>query len=150
MRRFLCALVLIALAVPAFAADNFVGTWKMNAQKSSGPEVDPEGMLVAVDDGGMQSITVTGKAPDGSSFKTQFSVPLHGGQGKIVDAAPYTAVRAKAFTATTSDITFTTDGKPAMHVHSVLSEDGKVMTTTRQVMSGPAKPGAYKDVWEKQ
>ena len=77
MRRFLCALVLIALAVPAFAADNFVGTWKMNAQKSSGPEVDPEGMLVAVDDGGMQSITVTGKAPDGSSFKTQFSVPLH-------------------------------------------------------------------------
>jgi hypothetical protein len=149
MRKLLCALLVIATAVPAFAADKFVGTWKMNAQKSSGPEVDTDGMLVAVDEGGMQSITVTGKAPDGSSFKTQFSVPMHGGPGKIVEA-PYNGVRAKAFTASTSDFTFTTDNKPGMHVRSVLSEDGKVMTTTRQVMSGPAKPGTYTDVWEKE
>jgi hypothetical protein len=149
MRVFLCTLLMIATAVPAFAADKFVGTWKMNAQKSSGPEVDTDGMLVAVDEGGMQSITVTGKAPDGTSFKTQFSVPMHGGQGKIVEA-PYNGVRAKPFTANTSDITFTTDNKPGMHVRSVLSEDGKVMTTTRQVMSGPAKPGTYTDVWERE
>jgi hypothetical protein len=149
MRMFVCTLLVIATAVPAFAADKFVGTWKMNAQKSSGPEVDTDGMLVAVDEGGMQSITVTGKAPDGTSFKTHFSVPMHGGQGKIVEA-PFNGVRAKAFTASTSDITFTTDNKPGMHVHSVLSEDGKVMTTTRQVMSGPGKPGTYTDVWEKE
>jgi hypothetical protein len=149
MRKLLCTLLVIATAVPAFAADKFVGTWKMNAQKSSGPEIDTDGMLVAVDEGGMQSITVTGKAPDGSSFKTQFSVPMHGGPGKIVEA-PYNGVRAKAFTASTSDITFTTDNKPGMHVRSVLSEDGKVMTTTRQVMTGPAKPGTYTDVWEKE
>jgi hypothetical protein len=62
----------------------------------------------------------------------------HGGRGKIVEA-PYNGVRAKAFTASTSDITFTTDNKPGMHVRSVLSEDGKVMTTKRQHMSGPAK-----------
>jgi hypothetical protein len=64
--------------------------------------------------------------------------------------APYNGVRAKAFTTSTSDITFTTDNKPGMHVRSVLSEDGKVMTTTRQVRSGPAKPGTYTDVWEKE
>lgn len=149
MRLFLCTLLVIATALPAFAADKFVGTWKMNAQKSSGPEVDTDGMLVAADEGGVQSITVTGKAPDGSSFKTQFSVPIHGGQGKIVEA-PYKGVKAKPFTASTSDVTFTTDNKLGMQVHSVLSEDGKVMTTTRKVMSGPAKPGTYTDVWEKE
>jgi len=150
MRRLLCALLLVAAVVPAFAADKFAGTWKMNAQKSSGPEVDTDGMLVAVDESGMQSITVTGKAPDGTSYKTQFSVPMHGGQGKIVEAGPYNGVKAKAFTATTSDFMFTTDNKPAMHIHSVLSDDGKVMTTTRKVMSGVAKPGTYTDVWEKE
>jgi hypothetical protein len=150
MRMFLCTLVLVAAVVPAFAADKFVGTWKMNAQKSSGPEVTTDGTLVAVDESGTQSITVTSKAPDGSPIKTQFSVPLHGGQGKIVEAGPYNGVRAKAFTSTVSDLMFTTDNKPAMHIHSVLSEDGKVMTTTRKVISGPAKPGTYTDVWEKE
>ena len=150
MNKLVCTLMLLALAAPAFAADKFAGTWKMNSQKSSGPVVYSDGKLVAADEGEMQTIKVSGKAPDGSSFKTEFAVPLKGGEGKIVDAAPYTAVKAKAFTARTSDIVFMTDGKPAVHVHSVLSADGKVMTTTRTVMSGPAKPGTYKDVWEKE
>jgi hypothetical protein len=149
MRWFLCVAALLTMAMPAFAADNFAGTWNFNSQKSSGPEVVTNGKLVAVDESGMQSITVTGKAPDGSSFKTEFSVPMKGGHGKIV-TADYNGVTAKAFTATTSDFMFTTDGKPAMHIHSVLSPDGKVMTTTRRVISGPMKPGTYTDVWEKE
>ena len=57
MRMFVCTLLVIATAVPAFAADRFVGTWKMNAQKSVLlPEMDTDGMLVAVDKGGMQSM----------------------------------------------------------------------------------------------
>lgn len=150
MRKLLCTLLLVAAVVPAFAADKFAGTWKMNVQKSSGPEVSSEGMLLAVDEGGTQAIKVTVKAPDGNSYKTELTVPLHGGQGKIIEAKPYTGVKAKAFTATTSDFMFTIDNKPAMHIHSVLSGDGKVITTTRKIMSGPEKPGTYTDVWEKE
>lgn len=150
MRPALCVVALLALVTPAFAADRFVGTWKMNTQKSSGPETPTAEQLVAIDEGAEQLITVSGTAPDGSTLQTKFSIPIQGGKGKIIDAAPFTAVHAKAYTASTEDFMFMTEDKPAMHIHSVLSSDGKVMTTTRQVMSGPSKPGTYTDIWEKQ
>jgi hypothetical protein len=150
MRRVICAIALLALVTPAFASDKFAGTWQMNTQKSTGPEAATAEQLVAVDDGADQTITVTGKAPDGSPITTKFSVPLKGGTGKIIDAAPFTAVTSKPYTATTSDFMFMTGDKPAMHIHSVLSSDGKMMTTTRKVMNGPTKPGTYTDIWERQ
>jgi hypothetical protein len=150
MGKLLCTIALLAAVVPAFGADKFAGSWNMNAQKSSGPQADTNGKLVAVNEGDMQTITVTGKAPDGTPFKTEFSVPMKGGEGKIMSAGPYNGVRSKAYTATISDFMFTTNGKPAMHIHSVLSPDGKVMTTTRIVMNGPNKPGKYTDVWERE
>jgi hypothetical protein len=150
MRKLLCTIALLAAVVPAFAADKFAGSWNMNSQKSSGPQADKDAKLVAVDEGDMQTITVTGKAPDGTPFKTEFSVPMKGGEGKVIAGGTYNGVRSKAYTAKTSDFMFTTDGKPAMHIRSVLSADGKVMTTTRTVMSGPNKPGKYTDVWERE
>lgn len=150
MRKVICAIALLALVTPAFASDKFAGTWQMNTQKSTGPEAASASQLVAVDDGADQTITVTGKAPDGSPMTTKFSIPLKGGAGKIIDATPFTAVTSKPYTATTEDFMFMTGDKPAMHIHSVLSSDGKMMTTTRKVMSGPGKPGTYTDVWERQ
>jgi len=150
MRKTLSAIVLLALVSPAFAASKFAGTWKMNTEKSTGPAAPTASDLVAVDDGTDQLITVTGKAPDGSPTMTKFSVPIKGGKGKIVDAAPFTSVTSKPYTATTEDFVFMIDDKPAMHIHSVLSSDGKTMKTTRKVMAGPMKPGAYTDIWEKQ
>jgi hypothetical protein len=150
MRKILCAIALLALVTPAFASDKFVGTWQLNTQKSTGPSAPTAEQLVAVDDGTDQLITVTGKAPDGSPTMTKFSIPIKGGKGKIVDAVPFTGVVSKPYTATTEDFLFTIDDKPAMHIHSVLSIDGKMMTTSRKVISGPVKPGTYTDIWEKQ
>src|SRR5664279_4229790 len=105
MRKILCAIAMLALVTPAFAADKFAGTWKMNTEKSTGPAAPTASDLVAVDDGTDQLITVTGKAPDGSPTMTKFSVPLKGGEGKIIDAVPFTAVKSKPYTATTEDFT---------------------------------------------
>ncbi len=150
MRKALYFVACFTLVVSsAFASDRFDGTWKLNTQKSTGPETATAEQLLAVTSGADQTITVTGKAPDGSALTTRFSVPMKGGEGKIIDA-PFTSVTAKAFTSNTEDFMFMKDGKPAMHIHSVLSHDGKVMTTARKVISGPAKPGNYTDVWEKQ
>ena len=148
MHRVLCILMLCTM--PALAADRFAGTFKLNTDKSTGPAKSTEAKLVATDQDGTETIVVTGKIQDGPDYRTAFSVPLHGGPGKMTEPGPFNSVKAKAFTAKTSDFLFMTDGKPAMHVHSVLSEDGKVMTTTRKVMSGPAKPGTYTDVWERE
>ena len=150
MYKALSIIALLVLVTPGFAADKFEGTWKLNTQKSTGPEIDKECQLVAVDHDNEQLITVTGKAPDGSSFTNKFSVLLKGGIGKIIEANPFDGVTAKAFTANTEDFMFTSGNKPAMHIHSVLARDGKTMKTTRRVMSGPSKPGSYSDIWEKQ
>lgn len=148
MRKILVAVAMLGLIAPAFAADG-VGTWKLNTQKSTGPVVAAFD-LVAVDEGDSQIIDVTDKNGDGSPLITKFSIPLRGGEGKIIDAAPFTGLKAKPISATTQDFLFMLSGKPAMHIHSVLSPDGKVMRTTRKVMRGPMKPGTYVDVWERQ
>jgi hypothetical protein len=153
MRKTLLVLAFLALALPSFAADKFVGSWKLNTHKSTGPEVT-DAALVAVDDGDMQTITVTGPQPDGTQAITKFSIPMKAGEGKIINATPFNGVTVKTYSANTEDFMFTVDGKPAMHIHSVLSSDGKTMTTTRRVISGSMKPGSmkpgkYVDVWER-
>jgi hypothetical protein len=151
MRKVLCAVALLALVTPAFAASSFAGTWKINLAKSTGPEPTALEQAVAVEEGDGQTITVTGKSPDGTPFMNKFSILNKGGTGKIIDATPYTGVTAKPITANTQDFMFTINGKPATHVHSVLSSDGKTMTSTVRVMAGSrSKPGLYKDVWDKQ
>jgi len=150
MRKILCAIALVVLVTPAFAADKFAGTWKLNTQKSTGPSTPTAEQLVSTGDGTDRLIAVSGKAPDGSPIMTKFSVPMKGGTGKIIDAVPFTSVKSKPFKDTSEEFMFMIDGKPVMQIHSVLSSDGKVMTATRKVMGGPVKPGTYTDVWEKQ
>lgn len=151
MRKALSFVALLALATSALAAaDKFEGTWKLNTQKSTGPDVVTDEELVAVDKDGMQLITVTGKAADGTVISNKFSIPLKGGPGTIIAAAPFTGVSAKAATKKTGDIMFTIDGKPAIDIQTVLMPDGKTMKATREVISGAGKPGTYIDVWERQ
>ena len=150
MRKALLAITLIALATPAFAADKFAGTWKLNAEKSTGPERMKAAQLVAEDQGGDHVVTVSGENPDGSPSITKFSVPLKGGSGRIIEGSQLTGVTAQPFTPRVEDFTFTIGDKPAVHIHSVVSRDGKTMTTTRTVMGGQMQPGTYKDVWERQ
>lgn len=149
MRKTLLAAAFLALVTPMFAAADFSGTWKLNTQTSTGPEQPTETQLVAVVDGNIQTITVTRTTSDGTPGITKFSIPLKGGAGTIIEA-PFKTVAALPSTPTTQDLTFTIDGKPAMHIQSVLSADGKTMTTTRTVTAGPMKPGTYTDVWERQ
>jgi len=118
MRKTLSAAAFLALATPMFAAADFSGTWKLNTRTTS----------------------------DGTPGITKFSIPLKGGAGTIIEG-PFKAVAAMPSTPTTRDLIFTIDGKPAMHIQSVLSADGKIMTTTRTVTAGPMKPGTYTDIW---
>ena len=59
MHRVLCILMLCSM--PALAADRFAGTFKLNSDKSTGPAKSTEAKLVATDEGGTQSVVVTGK-----------------------------------------------------------------------------------------
>ena len=149
MRRTILCAAFLALVTPMFAAADFAGTWKLNTQTSTGPEQPTETQLVAVTEGPTQTITVTGTTSDGAPRTTRFSFPVKGGAGTILEA-PFKAVTAKPSTPTVQDFLFTIDGKPAMHIHSVMSADGKTVTTTRTVTAGPMKPGTYTDVWERQ
>jgi hypothetical protein len=150
MRKLQLGIALLALATSAFAADKFAGTWKMNLDKSTGPVAPTATQLVSTGDGKIETVTVTGTNPDGTPVVIRFSFPVNGGPGTIIDATPFNSVTALKTAGNNQEFTMMIDGKPAMHIRSVLSADGKVMTTTRTVTAGPMKPGSYTDIWERQ
>lgn len=158
MRRYFAIAVLLIFVVPAFAADRFVGTWKLNTQKSSGPEPAAELQLVCKDEGAGQLFTLTtptkdekpGESPYKSPVVREFSLLSKGGMGKVLSGRAYTGVIGRPLTSDTRDFEFMINSDPAVHVHIVLSADGSTMNETRTVMLGPGKPGTYTDVWEKQ
>jgi hypothetical protein len=158
VRRYLAIAALLVLVVPAFAVDRFVGTWKLNTQKSSGPEPATELRLVCKDEGAGQLITLTtmtnderpGDSPYKSPIVAEFSLLFKGGMGKVLRGRSYTGVIGKPLTHDTQDFEFMINSDPAVHIRNVLSRDGRTMNTTRTVIMGPEKPGTYNDVWEKQ
>jgi hypothetical protein len=158
VRRYFVIAVLLGLAVPAFAVDRFVGTWKLNTQKSTGPEPAVELRLVCKDEGAGQLIMLTtptnDEKPGGSPYKSpvvqEFSLLFKGGTGKVLRGRSYTGVIGKPVTSNTQDFQLMINSDPAVHIRSVLSADGKTMTSTRTVMMGPSKPGTYSEIWEKQ
>ena len=71
MKAFASALLLIAFCYPVSAADQFVGTYKLNPAKSasSGLQVPPDLTLTIAEDGGNLLITTFAKAADGSRIR---------------------------------------------------------------------------------
>jgi hypothetical protein len=158
VRKTLMLASWLFLAAPLLAADRYAGTWNLNTEKSTGPEPATPLQMVCKDEGDGQLITLTtptsaekpGDSPYKSPVVQQFSLPFKGGMGKVLSGRHYTAVKVRQISEGIQDFDFMINSDIAVHVHSVLNSDGKTMEVTRVVMHGPAKPGTYIDVWEKQ
>src|SRR3954469_6245147 len=81
----------LAFAGSLFAADPFVGRWKLDLAKTTTTPQNPsaprpkEVTLLAKDQGEYREITVHGLNADGSPIQGGFTIPRNGGPGKVAD-----------------------------------------------------------------
>ena len=158
MKRLL-ALALATLAITstaaAFGADNSLGTWKLNLEKSKftpGPVPLKSLTMVREAAGGGAKVTVTGERSDGKEVNAAYTAKYDGspasvsGGGAPYDSASIKQVNAHTFT---WDATNSTT-KYHSHGQIVVSPDGKTMTLRAKGTGADGKPMAVTLVYEKQ
>jgi len=156
MRRVVtltCAM--FAIAASAMGADNTLGTWKYNTAKSKqGSGISPISNLTVTReaiDGGAK-ISATGERSDGSKIETVSTVKYGGpvatvtGTGLTWDTASIKHVDANTLTEQRSK----QGGKYHSTVRTVVSKDGKVMTSTAKGTDPEGKPFTSVAVFDKQ
>ena len=132
MLRLLGNLVVSTLvfAVALWAADPFVGNWKLNTAKSKYKQGQPpkEQTISIAEVGSDLVIGVEITSNAGKSVSSKYKVPARGGDGTVVEASDYDAVTAKRLGERERDTRMSKGAKEVRSVHSTVSRDGKTMT----------------------
>ena len=155
--RNIAAKLVIGVAITTigmYGADNSIGTWKRNVAKSQStpPPKNPIKSITVVNeasDGGVKS-TVTGERQDGTPINGGSSVKYDGKEYPVT-GAPWDTTSMKQIDANT--FTFEskkTGGKYHATGRTVISKDGKTMTTTIKGTNDEGKPTSGKAIYEKQ
>ena len=113
----------VVTAIGAFAADNSLGTWKLNMEKSKfSPSTPVKSLSTAreASDGGVK-VTTTGEQASGTAINSSY-VAKYDGSESAVTGAPYDSISIKQVNANT----FT---------YSAKKKDGKYSVTGRSVVS---------------
>jgi hypothetical protein len=150
------ALVALAITtVAALGADNSIGTWKVNTAKSKyTPAPMPVKSLTSAREaapGGVK-VTLTGERADGTAINATYTAKYDGsatavtGSGSPYDSISIKQVNANTFTYEAKQ----TNGKYHANGRSVISKDGKTMTTTTKGTDTNGAAMTMKLVYEKQ
>ena len=147
------SLILAAAALAAFGADNTLGTWKLNVEKSKyTPAPFPIKSLTTIReaaDGGVK-MTSTGVQADGTPINSSSTIKYDGKEYPIT-GAPWDTSSIKQVDANTLTSTNTQkNGKYHVTNRTVISKDGKTMTTTSKGTNAEGKPVTATLVYDKQ
>lgn len=132
-KLFIGAVIVSIATAVAFGADNSLGTWKLNIEKSKfspTPTVKSLSVTREASDGGVK-VTTTGERADGTPING-YTVKYDGTEASVTGSgAPYDIIAVKQVNANT----FTTkqkksDGKYNATARIVISKDGKTMTNS--------------------
>jgi hypothetical protein len=158
MRLLLQRLLLLTAAtgLTLAAADNSLGTWKRNTEKSkyTPPSPNPyksQTMVREAVDGGVK-VTSKGQRADGTAVETTYTLKYDGtpgavtGKGAQFDTASMKQIDADTFTTEMRK----TGGKYHTSGKTVVSKDGKTMTNTSKGTNSEGKPFSFTLVHEKQ
>ncbi len=154
MRKVLTQIIIgvLATASGAFAADNSLGTWKLNMEKSKFSPSTPVKSLRTTreaSDGGIK-VTTTGEQAGGTAINSSYAAKYDGSESPVT-GAPYDTISIKQVNANT--FTYSAkkkDGKYRVTARTVVSKDGKTMTNTIKGTNADGKAYAATMVWDKQ
>ena len=121
-------------ALAAFGADNTIGTWKLNVEKSKySPAPMPVKNLSVTreaSDGGVK-VTTTGEQADGAAINASYTAKYDGKDVQVTGNAPYDTISIKQVNANTlTDQRKKTGGPYHATSRLVVSKGGKTMTVT--------------------
>ena len=156
MRTILTS-ALIALAITASAghgADNSIGTWKLNAKKSTyTPKPMPvKSLTVTRDalDGGVK-VTITGEQANGTPIKATYTAKYDGTDVQVSGNTPYDTISIKQVNENTlTDARKKTGGPYEATSRTVIFNGGKTMTTNTKGMNSQGKEFTSTFVFDKQ
>jgi len=156
MRIFLTQafLVLAITTVTAFGADNTIGTWKLNVEKSKySPAPMPLKSLTVTRealDGGAK-VTATGEQTDGTAINGSYTAKYDGKDVPVTGNLPYDTISLKQVNSNTlTDSRKKTGGPYKATSRTVVSNGGNTMTTTTKGTSTAGKPLNSALVFDKQ
>jgi hypothetical protein len=137
----------LAFVSTMFAADPFVGTWKLDPTKSSGTFPKDETVIVQ-ERGRSLSVEIQVTLPDNSALLIRYSARKSGGAGQV-EKGPYEAISIRRVDARTIETTYNSAGKDTRSTRSAVSNDGNSMTTTGKAL-GPEDHSTWVMVFQKQ
>jgi hypothetical protein len=140
--------------IGALGADNSIGTWKLNAEKSKyTPAPMPVKSLTVTreaSDGGMK-VTTTGEQADGTPINASYTLKYDGKDDQVTGNSPYDTIAVKQVNANTlTDARKKTGGPYHATSRIVVSNDGKTMTTSTKGTNGEGKEFTSTFVFVKQ
>jgi hypothetical protein len=156
IRKSIYFVVLLTVASTLlWAADPFVGTWKLNPAKSKysgGPREIKDATVIVDEQGENYQVTVSGSYADGSPLSVKYTIPVSGGAGQVQDGGNgmFDAVTSKRTSSTERETTYMKGGKDAGTRRSVLSKKGKRMTNTFKGTNAEGSPVTSVQVFDKQ
>lgn len=154
MKALALALTLIAVPSAASAADPFVGTFKLNPDKSStsGGQLPPDLTLTISEDKGNLLIETSGTTANGSPITADVLVlPKDGGTIKAPDGEKnYDSTVVSRKDANTIDMSALQKGKERTRVKLALSRDGKTLTRSFTSTNAQGKPVTGTSVLERK
>jgi hypothetical protein len=146
-------IVMAITAIGAFGADNSVGTWKFNAEKSKSTSTNPLGNRImvreATPDGGIK-VAVSGKYADGTPDNYSYTCKYDGKACPVTGASFDTLSFVRIDDNSWNYEVKKSDGKYHMKGKYVISRDGKTMTQTATGTDAAGKPVSQTRVFEKQ
>ncbi len=152
---FLSALAVIsvlALTTVMFAADNNVGTWKLNLAKSKySPGPAPKSQTLKIEAWGDDGVkyTADGVDADGRPTHSEFQAKYDGKDFPFKGNPDADALAYKRIDANTVDATLKMKGKPTLTAKIVVSKDGKTRTVTQAGKNAQGQAVNITSVYEK-
>jgi hypothetical protein len=146
-----CCVVVFSSQV-AFAADNWLGTWKLNVAKSKySPGPAPKGRTVKIESTA-DGITLTsdGMTSDGSAAHAAYTSKFDGAQVPWAGNPDADTSTAKRVDDNNFENTWMKDGKATIHSNAAVSKDGKTLTISQTGMNAKGQKVKNKEVYDRQ
>ena len=134
MRKAMLFLAVFGLVGALWAADPFVGTWKLNLDKSkiTGPAPKSEIFKITAQGGGFKWVSES-VAADGKATNGVWSGKYDGKDYSLTENADIDTVASKKINANTLDAVLKKGGKVVGTMRWVVSKDGKTLTYTEKL-----------------
>ena len=149
------AVIAVAItSVAALGADNTIGTWKLNVEKSkyTPPPMPIKSLTLTreASDGGVKQ-TTTGERADGTAVNASYTAKYDGKDVQVTGNSQYDTIAIKQVNANTlTDERKKTGGPYKATGRTVISNGGKTMTSTTKGTNADGKEFTQVLVFDKQ